>query len=59
MRDNEKVMVTLDVSGEPDLVINVEGGEPKTIAALKSLLAEIDRVRASAVRKAKRRGWPR
>ncbi|MGO9061514.1 MAG: hypothetical protein ACLQU2_29680 [Candidatus Binataceae bacterium] len=46
VRDNERVMVTLDVSGEPDLVINVEGGERKTIAALKSLLAEIDRVRA-------------
>lgn len=44
-RDNEKVMVTLDVSGEPDLVINVEGGDPKAIGALKSLLGEIDRVR--------------
>jgi hypothetical protein len=46
VRDNEKVMVTLDLSGDPDLVINVTGGEPKTIAALKSVLAEIDRVRA-------------
>jgi len=50
VRDNEKVMATLDVSGEPDLVINVAGGEPKTIAALKSLLTEIDRVRASRSR---------
>jgi hypothetical protein len=46
VRDNERVMVTLDVSGEPDLVINVAGGEPKTIAALKSLLTQIERVRA-------------
>jgi len=46
VRDNEKVMVTLDISGEPDLVINVAGGEPKAIAELKSMLTEIDRVRA-------------
>ncbi len=46
-RPNEKVMVTLDLSGEPDLVINVEGGDPKAIGALKTLLAEIDRVRAA------------
>lgn len=46
VRDNEKVAVTLDVSGEPDLVINVEGGEPGTIGKLKSLLKEIDRARA-------------
>jgi hypothetical protein len=46
VRDNEKVTVTLDVSGEPDLVINVEGGEPKAIGKLQSLLKEIDRARA-------------
>ena len=46
VRDNEKVMVTLDVSGEPDLVINVEGGDPKTIGKLQALLKEIDRARA-------------
>jgi hypothetical protein len=45
-RDNEKVRVTLDTSREPDLAINVEGGEPRAIAALQSLLREIDRVRA-------------
>ncbi len=46
VRDNEKVKVTLDVSAEPDLVINVEGGEARTIGALKSLLKEIDRARS-------------
>jgi D-aminopeptidase len=44
-RASEKVMVTLDVSGEPDLVINVEGGDAKAIGALKTVLAELDRVR--------------
>jgi hypothetical protein len=46
VRDNEKVMVTLDLSGEPDLVINVEGGQPGAIAKLQALLREIDRARA-------------
>ncbi len=46
VRDHEKVMVTLDVTGEPDLVINVEGGEPAAIERLKLLLKEIDRARA-------------
>jgi hypothetical protein len=46
VRDSEKVVATLDITGEPDLVINVAGGEPKAIAALKSLLGEIERVRA-------------
>jgi hypothetical protein len=44
--DDERVAVTLDISGEPDLVINVEGGEPKAIGKLQSLLKEIDRARA-------------
>jgi hypothetical protein len=46
VRDSERVMVTLDLSGEPDLAINVEGGEPRVIGALQSLLKEIDRARA-------------
>jgi len=46
VRDNEKVTVTLDVSGEPDLVINVEGGESRATGKLQSLLKEIDRARA-------------
>jgi hypothetical protein len=46
VRDGERVMVTLDVTGEPDLVINVEGGQPAAIDSLKSLLKEIDRARA-------------
>jgi hypothetical protein len=44
-RGNEKVMATLDISGEPDLVINVDGGDPKAIGALKALLGELERVR--------------
>jgi len=46
VRDGERVTVTLDVTAEPDLVINVEGGAPQTIGQLKSLLKEIDRARA-------------
>jgi hypothetical protein len=46
VRDNERVKVTMDVSGEPDLVINVEGGEAKALGALQSLLKEIDQARA-------------
>jgi hypothetical protein len=46
VRDGERVMVTLDVTGEPDLVINVEGGDPRAIGALQALLKEIDRARA-------------
>jgi hypothetical protein len=46
VRDNEKAAVTVDVSGEPDLVFNVEGGAGKAIAALRSLLEKIDGARA-------------
>lgn len=46
VREDEKVMATLDITTEPDLVLNVDGGQPKSIAALKSLLVEIERVRA-------------
>jgi hypothetical protein len=46
VHENEKILVTVDVSGEPDLVFNVEGGEPKAIAALRSLLEKIDHARA-------------
>jgi len=46
VRDGERVTVTIDVTGEPDLVINVEGGEARAIAALASLLKEIDQARA-------------
>jgi hypothetical protein len=46
VRDNERVQVTMDVTGEPDLVINVEGGEPRSIGALQGLLKDIDQARA-------------
>lgn len=46
VRDGEKVHVTLDLRGEPDLVINVEGGDPAAIKSLQGLLKEIDRARA-------------
>jgi hypothetical protein len=45
VRDTERVKVTLDVTREPDLVINVDGGEPRAVGALKSLLQDIDRAR--------------
>jgi hypothetical protein len=46
VREGERIRVTLDVSVEPDMVINVEGGEPRAIAALRSLLEKIDAARA-------------
>jgi len=46
VREGERVMATLDVSVEPDLIINVEGGQPRAIAGLKSLLTEIERARS-------------
>ena len=46
VRDGEKVTVTMDVTGEPDLVINIEGGQARAIVALQALLKEIDRARA-------------
>ncbi len=45
VREGERVRVTLDVSVEPDMVINVEGGEPRATSALRSLLEKIDAAR--------------
>ncbi len=45
VRDNERVTVTLDVTVEPDMVINVEGGEARAIAALRALIEKIEAAR--------------
>ncbi|GEM_PF-6656780 len=46
VRENEKVLATVDITGEPDLVFNVDGGEARAIAALRSLLEKIDSARS-------------
>jgi hypothetical protein len=43
--DGERVTVTLDVTVEPDMVINVEGGAPRAIGALRSLVEGIEAAR--------------
>ena len=45
--NGEKIAVDLDIRGQRDLFINVEGGSAAVLGALQSLVKEIDRVRAA------------